>query len=128
MVKPGASPPALSPARWQVAGWPLAHDGHGGSIPRTRQPNAGLTTTRSPSRNPAARASLPTSASRPKISWPSTAGNEENGVSAGDILSSTVARSLPQKPVVSTAILAHAGPRSDGSGTSRSDKQESAPQ
>src|SRR5436190_2864965 len=97
-------------------------------MPRTRQPNAGLTATRSPSRKPAARASLPTSARRPKISWPSTAGNEENGDMAGEVLSSTAARSLPQKPVASTASVAHADPRNGGSGTSRNERHDSGPQ
>ena len=128
MVKPGARPPSLSPARWQVAGWPLAHDGQGGSMPRTRQPNAGLTTTRSPSRKPAARASVPTSARRPKISWPSTAGNERERRQRR--------RHLEQHGRQIAAAEAGGvdgdlGPRraraAVGSGTSRSDKHDSAP-
>jgi hypothetical protein len=55
-------------------------------------------------------------------------GNDENGDSAGDILSRTVARSLPQNPDASTATLAHAAPRIGGSGTSRNEMHDSGPQ
>src|SRR5438067_5126276 len=105
----------------------MAQAEQGGEMPRTRQPNEGLTTTRSPSFQPAARAAAPTSSTRPKISWPSTHGIDENGDSDGEYFSRMVDRSLPQKPVASIATFTQAGPRSVGEGSSRSDRHDGRP-
>src|SRR5262245_45882139 len=105
----------------------MAQAEQGGEMLRTRQPKEGLTTTRSPSFPPAARAEAPTSSTRPKISWPRTQGIDENGDSDGEYLSRMVDRSLPQNPVASTATLHHSGPRSAGSSTSRSCRHDGRP-
>ena len=80
----------------------------------------GSTTTRVPAPmvHPA-----PASTTRPAVSWPRTKGKVpmEARVGDGPVLWANRCRSLPQMPPVVTAIRAHDGPGSSGSGSSESE-------
>ena len=94
------------------AGTPCAHSGHGGVTPRTLQPSAGWTTTRSPRRGPA-----PIS---PTISWPGTNGVLVSVARCSDALPETSARSEPQMPVSFGRTGSQPGPGMRGGRTSLS--------
>src|SRR5215212_6008120 len=72
---------------------PEAQYAHGGSMPRTTQPRAGSTTTRSPAEKPPL-----SSTTSPTISCPITNGGEVKGEKYGELSAERVPRSEPQMP------------------------------
>jgi hypothetical protein len=94
---------------------PEAQQAHRGSMPRTAQPRAGSTTTRSPSEKPEL---LP--ATTPKISCPITNGGEVIGEKYGELSADKVPRSEPQMPERKGFTRTHSAVGSLGSGTSSS--------
>ena len=84
-------------------------------MPRTAQPRAGSTTTRSP----AEKAEL-SSATTPKISWPITNGGEVMGEKYGELSADKVPKSEPQMPERRGFTHTQSGVGNSGSGTSSS--------
>ena len=120
---PGSSAPS---AKFSQIDWnSREHGPHGGSMPRTTHPSVGFRATLCPSLMPST--ALPTSATTLQFSCPMVNGKEANGWVVGLSWSMTSPRSLPQNPERTDLSFNHSGPRSSGSGTSRSETQDLGP-